>query len=132
MSREFNWNVYRDKLHALRRRLDMLAPELREEALHGVGGESTGDLSTAPIHQADRASQETEAAVSLGLAENEAELRQQVEAALRRLDEGTFGICGVPRRHRSETPRGGSLCQPLHSLCKPGPVKPNAIGKRRP
>jgi DnaK suppressor protein len=93
MSREKHWNTYRAKLHELRSRLDALEPELREEALHGVGGESTGDLSNAPIHWADRAGQETETTVNLGLAENEAVLRQQVEEALQRLEKGTFGIC---------------------------------------
>jgi DnaK suppressor protein len=93
MSRKLQLDKYQEKLHALRGRLDARAPELRDEAFHGAGGESTGDLSNAPIHQADRAGQEVEAMVNLGLAENEAVLRQQIEEALRRLDEGTFGLC---------------------------------------
>jgi DnaK suppressor protein len=93
MTRKLQLNTYREKLHALRGRLDARAPELRDEAFHGAGGESTGDLSNAPIHQADRAGQEAEATVNLALAENEAALRQQVEEALRRFDDGTFGLC---------------------------------------
>src|SRR5579863_1383507 len=93
MSRKLQVNALREKLHALRSRLDERAPELRDEAFHGAGGESTGDLSNAPIHQADRAGQETEAVVNLGLAANEATLRQQVEDALVRLEAGSFGIC---------------------------------------
>ena len=41
--------------------------------------EENGDLSIAPIHAAERGSQETEAVVRAGLAENEAVLRQEVE-----------------------------------------------------
>jgi RNA polymerase-binding protein DksA len=93
MSKKPQLNAFREKLHAIRSRLDARAPELRDEAFHGAGGESTGDLSNAPIHQADRAGQETEATVNLGLAENEAALRRQVEEALLRFEDGTFGIC---------------------------------------
>jgi DnaK suppressor protein len=86
-------NRYREKLHALRTRLDKLATHLRDEAFHGAGDEDSGDLSHAPIHQADQGGQEAEAVVNLGLAENEALLRQQVDEALLRLEGGTFGAC---------------------------------------
>ena len=46
-----------------------------------------------PIHLADRGSQEAEAVVNFALAENEAALRQEIEEALLRFDNGTFGIC---------------------------------------
>lgn len=93
MSRTLNLNLCRKKLHALRSRLDARAPRLRDEAFHGAGGESAGDLSNTPIHLADRGSQETEAVVNFALAENESALRQEIEEALLRFDNGTFGIC---------------------------------------
>lgn len=84
---------YRDKLHALRSRLDGQAAELRDEACHGAGGDNVGDLSTAPIHPGDVGGQETEAVVNLALAENEASLRREIDEALLRFDNGTFGSC---------------------------------------
>lgn len=93
MSRTLELDTFQKKLHAMRGRLDERAPRLRDEAFHGAGGESIGDLSNAPIHLANRGSQEAEAVVNLALAENEAALRQQIDEALLRLDDGTFGFC---------------------------------------
>lgn len=86
-------NTYRDKLHAMRTRLDVHAAELREESSHGADGETAEGFSNAPIDPADRASQKIEIDVSIGLAENEANLRTEIDAALERLRDGTFGIC---------------------------------------
>jgi RNA polymerase-binding protein DksA len=86
-------NTYRDRLHALRAHLDARVAELREEASHGTGGESAGGFSNAPLHPADLGSQETEEVVNIGLAENEAVLRQEIDDALTRLDQGKFGSC---------------------------------------
>jgi DnaK suppressor protein len=91
-------DVYRKKLHALRANLDDRAPSLREEACHGAGGEDAGGLSNAPIHLGDLGSQEEGIVVNLGLAANEASLRQEVDEAVLRLDEGTFGMCEACRK----------------------------------
>lgn len=93
MPKTVKFDSFRQQLHAMRSRLDERITELRNEACHGAGGENAGDLSAAPIHLADAGGQETEAVVNLGLAENEATLRREVEDALRRLDDETFGIC---------------------------------------
>jgi len=55
--------------------------------------DSGGELSTVDNHPADAASEETQRAVTVSMVEQlEAEL-QDVEDALRKLDEGTYGIC---------------------------------------
>jgi RNA polymerase-binding protein DksA len=84
---------YRERLHAMRASLDERAEALREEASHGAGGEDAGGLSNAPIHLADLGSQEAGAVVNVGLAANEASLRQEIDEALLRLEQGTFGAC---------------------------------------
>jgi RNA polymerase-binding transcription factor DksA len=89
---------FREKLHALRAALDERAPSLRDEASHGAGGEDAGGLSNAPIHLGDVGSQEAEAAVNVGLAENEFAIRRELDDALQRLDDGTFGVCEDCRR----------------------------------
>lgn len=93
MPRTAKFSACRKALHAMRKRLDEEVAALRDEASHDAGGENAGDLSNAPIHQADRGGQETESVINVGLAENEAFLRQEVEDALSRLDAGTFGTC---------------------------------------
>lgn len=87
----------RDKLHGLRASMDARAESLRDEACHGVGAEEAGGLSNAPIHLGDLASQEAAISVNLGLAMNEAALRQEIDEALLRLDAGTFGTCEACR-----------------------------------
>ena len=85
--------VCRNKLHSMRADLDSRVASLRDDASHGVGGEDAGGFSNAPIHIADLASQESEAVVNVGLAHNEAVLRQEIDEALLRFEEGTFGVC---------------------------------------
>ena len=84
---------YRKKLHALRASLDDHVASLRDEVCHGAGGEDAGGLSNAPIHLADLGGQESAAVVNVGLAMNEASLRNEIDEALLRLDAGTFGVC---------------------------------------
>jgi DnaK suppressor protein len=93
MLRALKLSSFRDKLHALRRGLDDHAAQLREEATHSANGESAESFSTAPVDSADRAGQQTEVAVSIGLAENEARLRAEIDAALDRVGDGSYGIC---------------------------------------
>jgi RNA polymerase-binding transcription factor DksA len=85
--------AFRNKLRTLRERLDRDAAGVRAEALRGSGGENAGGLSNAPVHIADMGSQEAEERVALGLAENEAFLLREVEDALGRIQDGTFGKC---------------------------------------
>jgi DnaK suppressor protein len=84
---------FRKVLHALRGNLDNRSSALRAEASHGAGGDSAGELSHMPSHMADVSNQETEAAVNVELAANEAHLRREIDDALERLENGGFGIC---------------------------------------
>jgi DnaK suppressor protein len=93
MAKNRNLDIYRKELRAMRARLDQRASSLRGEAFHSAGRESTGDLSNAPSHLADRSNQEAESVVNIGLAENEAALRLEIDEAIARLDDGTYGVC---------------------------------------
>ena len=84
---------YRRRLLFLKRRLGGDLSKLEEEALRPVGGEPSGALSNVPGHLADPASDEYEEEVNLGLLENEAELLEEVNDALDRIERGTFGRC---------------------------------------
>ena len=80
MSVALKVNRYRDKLHALRAHLDAHVSQLAEDF-------------PDPADSADRANQQTEVAVNIGLASHEAVLRKEIDEALGRIDAGTFAIC---------------------------------------
>lgn len=58
-----------------------------------------GDLSTLPTHPADIGSDSYEQEFSLGLLQSERQLLVDIDDSLRRIEEGTYGICegtGLP------------------------------------
>lgn len=53
----------------------------------------SGDLSGYSFHMADMASDATDAEFNLSLAENEQDLLKEIDEALKRIEDGTYGIC---------------------------------------
>lgn len=86
-------NAFRQKLQALQDRVQGQVGQLREEALQKTGGEASGGLSNVPLHPADLASRQFEEDIALSLVGNEENILGQIEAALSRLDRGSFGRC---------------------------------------
>lgn len=84
---------YRQRLRALINRLDSDRSDLKDEALQGTGGEASGSLSNVPLHLADLGSRGFEEEVDLTLLENEEQLMEEINAALSRIERGTFGRC---------------------------------------
>jgi RNA polymerase-binding protein DksA len=84
---------FRQSLLQLESRLKGDVDGLREEALHAQGGEASGSLSNAPLHLADLGTDVAEQEVLLNLLETKTDLFQQIQQALDRLDQGTYGIC---------------------------------------
>jgi DnaK suppressor protein len=54
---------------------------------------ATGDLSSMPIHMADIGSDNYEQEFILGLMDSERKLLREIDGALQRIEEGTYGIC---------------------------------------
>lgn len=83
---------YRDQLRAKRRQLgedrDSLMEEGREDRSRGAG-----DLSDYPNHPADRGSEEHENTLDFELAALENVRFEEVDAALGRIEDNTYGIC---------------------------------------
>src|SRR5947209_16969342 len=84
---------YRRRLLALKQRLGTELTELEEEALRPVGGEAAGGLSDVPVHPADLGTDNYEEEVSLDLIENENQILTEIDDALARIEDGTFGRC---------------------------------------
>src|SRR5262249_22893501 len=85
--------AFRQQLLDLGKRLRGEVAHLETAALRSAGGETSGGLSNAPLHPADLGSDTFEQEGSLSLLQNENGQLAAVIAALRRLDDGTFGRC---------------------------------------
>src|SRR5215470_9323622 len=93
---------YRRRLFALGTRLCRDRAELKSEALRTAGGEASGGLSDVPLHPGDLGTDSYQEEMTLGLLEAEEQLIEEVNAALERVDHGSFGRC---QSCRGEIPR---------------------------
>ncbi len=84
---------FKDKLILLRARLRGDVNTMADAALNKNRSESSGDLSTMPIHMADIGSDNFEQEFTLSLMQSENDLLEKVENALERIEEGEYGIC---------------------------------------
>lgn len=85
--------VYKERLLALRARLRGDVNQLADAALRKSRSEANGDLSTMPIHMADVGTDNFEQEFTLSLMENDGDALEQIEAALERIEESSFGQC---------------------------------------
>jgi RNA polymerase-binding transcription factor DksA len=83
----------REQLETLALRLDGNVSSLKDAALRSSGGDASGNLSNAPVHLADLASDNFEQEMAVGLLQNQEQVLRQIAAALERLDAGKFGTC---------------------------------------
>jgi len=79
----------------LRKRREILGnvSEIEGEALRKSRLDASGDLSSMPIHMADLGTDNFEQEFSLELMDSERRLLEEIEAALNRIQTGTYGIC---------------------------------------
>jgi len=84
---------FREVLLALRTRLTGDVSHLTDEALRARGGEASGSLSNAPLHMADLGTDNAEQDNTLTLLHNQELALEEIDEALERLRQGTFGRC---------------------------------------
>lgn len=72
---------FREELHRLRARLTADVTQLQRETLRTSGGDASGNLSNAPLHLADLASDQYEQEYSIGLLENQEKMLEEVTEA---------------------------------------------------
>ena len=68
---------------------------LQDEALSKSRQDAAGDLSNMPIHMADLGTDNYEQEFTLGLIEGERAVLREIDEALQRIEEGTYGICAA-------------------------------------
>ena len=66
---------------------------MADATLRRTRSEASGDLSSMPIHMADIGSDNFEQEFTLSLMENDEETLELIEAALERIEDGTYGSC---------------------------------------
>lgn len=66
---------------------------IANDALKTSQRDATGDLSAYSLHMADVASDNYEREFALTLADNEQKLLSRINAALERIEGGSFGLC---------------------------------------
>jgi DnaK suppressor protein len=84
---------YRQQLLNLARRLRGNVSDAKHEALRETGGGASGNLSNIPTHPADLASDNFEQETAVSVLENQEQILDDTNAALQRLEQGTFGKC---------------------------------------
>lgn len=85
---------FRKILLSLRARLQGDVDQMTDEALNRGGDAGGGNLSSMPIHMADLGTDNFDQEFTLGLIENEQETLDEIQAALVRLQDDSFGRCG--------------------------------------
>ena len=84
---------YRKKLSRLADREATSVAQRREEVLRPLGGEAGGGISDLPLHPSDLAADSAERDVEAAVFETEGHLLADINAALARIEAGTFGKC---------------------------------------
>lgn len=86
-SRELD--VFRDLLLAKRREILGDMSSMEREALRGAGS----NLSNLPVHMADMGTDNYEQEFTLGLVEKDRQMLREINLALAKIQNGTYGIC---------------------------------------
>ena len=84
---------FKTKLLELRARLRGDVSAMATVALNKDRMEGAGELSTMPIHMADIGTDNYEQEFTLSIAQSESVVLSQIDDALRRIDNGTYGEC---------------------------------------
>ena len=86
-------NIYKERLLALRARVRGDVTHMADAALKQSRTQANGDLSSMPIHMADLGTDNFEQEFTLSLMESDAGILDKIEAALERVEDGTYGRC---------------------------------------
>jgi RNA polymerase-binding transcription factor DksA len=105
---------YQRRLLALKRRLGADLTALEAEALHATGGEASGGFSDVPTHPADLGTDAFEVELDLSFLEKKDQILLEINDALERIEQGTFGRCEECGR---EIPRERLKALPYARYC---------------
>ncbi|MDI6449820.1 TraR/DksA family transcriptional regulator [Anaerobaca lacustris] len=105
---------FKELLLQKRREIFQNVFDIEGETLKKSRLDASGDLSSMPIHMADLGTDNYEQEFALGLMDSERKILHEIDDALNRVEEGTYGICegtGEP------IPRARLEAQPWARYC---------------
>ena len=86
---------YKDKLVKLKNTIVKQITGIAQEALSGSSKDGSGNNAAYGLHMADAASDNYDRDFNLGIASNERKVVFEIDEALKRIEEGTFGVCQI-------------------------------------
>lgn len=86
---------FRKLLEMARKKIAGDLAHLEKDSLNTSQRDASGDLSGYSFHIADMATDNFDREFNLDLASNEQELLNQIDDAIRKMDEGRFGVCEI-------------------------------------
>jgi len=84
---------YKKILEVVRAKIVRGLEHLEGDSLNKSPRESSGDLSGYSLHMADMATDNFDTEFNLGLVSNEQQSLNRIDAALRKIEEGDYGLC---------------------------------------
>ncbi|MCU0959279.1 MAG: TraR/DksA family transcriptional regulator [Pirellulaceae bacterium] len=93
MKKKPDLQPYKEQLLRMRARLRGDVTAMADATLKRTRTESSGDLSSMPIHMADIGSDNFEQEFTISLMQNDEGVLDQIEGALERIEAGTYGAC---------------------------------------
>jgi len=118
---------FRDLLYEKRKEMLGDVNHIEDEALKKSRLDASGDLSSMPIHMADIGTDNYEQEFSLNLLDGERKILREIEFALGRLEDETYGICEMTGRGiskaRLEARPWARYCIEYAKLVEKGTVK---------
>ena len=98
---------------------------LESDSLNTSAREAAGDLSGYSLHMADQATDNFDREFTLGLASTEQKLLNLIEAALRKVEDKTYGSC---ENCKKPIPQKRLVAMPFAPLC----IKCQEIEEKEP
>jgi RNA polymerase-binding transcription factor DksA len=92
-------DIYKEKLINLKEEIMGKIREISEDTLMKTQKDISGDISGYSLHIADVASDNYERDFSLGLVSEEHKMLLEVEEALKRIENKTYGFCLLCEKH---------------------------------
>lgn len=86
---------FRELLETSRKKIVGDLTHIEKDTLNLSQRDASGDLSGYSLHMADMATDNFDREFNLGLASSEQHILNQIDEALRRIEEGRYGICEV-------------------------------------
>jgi len=105
---------FKKLLEASRKKIVGDLAHLEGDSLNTSQRDASGDLSGYSLHMADQATDNFDREFNLGLVSSEQQILNQIDEALRKIEEGGFGVCDTCSKPISQK---RLLAVPYTSLC---------------